>query len=191
MDSDLNFDRQGVKEAGDLDIEVSEDSSALITYMQGPIFLLETRRKIAWRNRASLDHGFLDAVGLAPDGFDFRNAAVDLAVGGLVETAFARGGEARRLSLDRNSSTWDVIALRKGFWQELPGSSVQEFRLSPVERRLVDCIVRGRTVRQASLELNISYHTARKYLQAIFVKTGTRRQTELVARLRERRPGSA
>ena len=55
--------------------------------------------------------------------------------------------------------------------------------LSPVELRLVERICAGDNLREASEVLRISYHTARKYMQTVFRKTGARRQADLVAQI--------
>lgn len=57
------------------------------------------------------------------------------------------------------------------------------FALSHAEARLTQMLVRGRSVSQAATELNISTHTARSQLKAVFSKTGTRRQPELVQKV--------
>ena len=57
------------------------------------------------------------------------------------------------------------------------------FALSPAEARLTRLLVRGRSVSQAARELHISPHTARTQLKAVFSKTGTRRQPELIRKV--------
>lgn len=54
--------------------------------------------------------------------------------------------------------------------------------LTPTELSMVQRIAEGKNLRTVAAELCISYHTARKYVQIIFQKTSTNRQTELVAR---------
>lgn len=53
--------------------------------------------------------------------------------------------------------------------------------LSPVETSLVCRLVGGATLAVAAAALRVKEQTARSYLKAIFIKTGTRRQTELLA----------
>ncbi len=57
------------------------------------------------------------------------------------------------------------------------------FNLSRAEARLAHALVHGRSVEAAARELHISPHTARTQLKAIFAKTGTRRQPELVRKV--------
>lgn len=57
------------------------------------------------------------------------------------------------------------------------------FNLSRAEARLTHALVHGRSVEAAARELHISPHTARTQLKAIFAKTGTRRQPELVRKV--------
>jgi DNA-binding CsgD family transcriptional regulator len=57
------------------------------------------------------------------------------------------------------------------------------FGLTPAEARLAAIIAEGRNPERAAEELNIAKATARNHLKAIFAKTATRRQSELVALL--------
>jgi len=57
------------------------------------------------------------------------------------------------------------------------------FGLSPAEARLTRLLVAGESLDAAAGQLNISPHTARAQLKAIFAKTGTNRQPQLVQRV--------
>jgi DNA-binding CsgD family transcriptional regulator len=57
------------------------------------------------------------------------------------------------------------------------------FGLTPAEARLASIIAEGRNPEHAAEELGISRVTARNQLGAIFAKTATHRQSELVALL--------
>ncbi len=57
------------------------------------------------------------------------------------------------------------------------------FRLTPSEAKLAGVIARGASLEIAARELKISRETARNQLKAVFAKTGTHRQSELVALL--------
>jgi DNA-binding CsgD family transcriptional regulator len=57
------------------------------------------------------------------------------------------------------------------------------FGLSPAETRLASLIVAGLSLVQAAEELGVVHETVRTHLKAMFDKTGTRRQSELVAML--------
>lgn len=59
----------------------------------------------------------------------------------------------------------------------------QIFKLSPAEARLASLIAKGISPEQAGIELGISRETARNQLKAVFAKTETHRQSELVALL--------
>ncbi|HEU4960635.1 MAG TPA: hypothetical protein VFT56_09515 [Sphingomonas sp.] len=66
------------------------------------------------------------------------------------------------------------------------------FDLTAVERRLVDQLVRGRTLAEAAEAMRLKEQTARTYLKQVFQKTGLRRQADLVgAMLRAALPLSA
>ncbi len=55
------------------------------------------------------------------------------------------------------------------------------FRLSCGEARLANCLAAGHKLESAARSCGISYETARKRVKAVFEKTETRRQSELVA----------
>jgi DNA-binding CsgD family transcriptional regulator len=57
------------------------------------------------------------------------------------------------------------------------------FRLTPSEAKVACVIARGAPPDIAALELKISRETARNQLKSVFAKTGTHRQSELVALL--------
>jgi DNA-binding CsgD family transcriptional regulator len=69
--------------------------------------------------------------------------------------------------------------------ERLPDSTViaQAFGLSPAETRLALLIATGVSPRRAAEELGVAGETARAQLKAVFAKTGTHRQSELVALL--------
>jgi DNA-binding CsgD family transcriptional regulator len=59
----------------------------------------------------------------------------------------------------------------------------ERFGLGPNETRLAVALAQGSDLRHAALMAGLTYETARWYLKAIFEKTGTRRQTQLVSLL--------
>jgi DNA-binding CsgD family transcriptional regulator len=59
----------------------------------------------------------------------------------------------------------------------------KSFRLTSSEARLACIIARGVPPDVAARELKISWHKARNQLKLVFAKTGTNRQSELVAPL--------
>jgi DNA-binding CsgD family transcriptional regulator len=60
---------------------------------------------------------------------------------------------------------------------------ITAFNLSAAEARLAAIIAEGRTPDEAAKQLGIARETARNQLKAVFAKTGTHRQGELVALL--------
>jgi DNA-binding CsgD family transcriptional regulator len=64
-----------------------------------------------------------------------------------------------------------------------PALLARAFGLTPAEARLASIIAEGLNPKRAAEELGISKATARNQLKAIFAKTGTHRQSELVALL--------
>jgi DNA-binding CsgD family transcriptional regulator len=57
------------------------------------------------------------------------------------------------------------------------------FRLTPAEAKLAATMARGKALEQAAEELGVTRTTARNQLRAVFSKTNTHRQSELVALL--------
>jgi DNA-binding CsgD family transcriptional regulator len=69
----------------------------------------------------------------------------------------------------------------------IPAAGVDRLRrlhgLTGAETRLATALVGGVSLRRAGAAAGITYETARWYLKVLFQKTGTNRQTDLVARL--------
>ena len=64
---------------------------------------------------------------------------------------------------------------------ETPAGLLQRlYGLTAMEARLASALLAGATVKDAAAALEIAEGTAREYLKAIFRKTGTRRQSELM-----------
>jgi PAS domain S-box-containing protein len=59
----------------------------------------------------------------------------------------------------------------------------QLYGLTQTEAKLVQILVRGRTLDEAAGDLGISVNTARTHLKHVFHKTGINRQTELIHRI--------
>ncbi|MGY3146632.1 DNA-binding CsgD family transcriptional regulator [Bradyrhizobium sp. USDA 3397] len=63
-------------------------------------------------------------------------------------------------------------------------SSVMEiFGTTPAQARLASLLVEGKTLEEIACDMRISLGTARNHLKAVFLRTGTRRQAELVSLL--------
>ena len=62
------------------------------------------------------------------------------------------------------------------------------FDLSPAEAKLAAALASGRTLKQAADDAKIRISTARSYLDAVFRKTGTHQQSQLVALLKSAQP---
>lgn len=54
------------------------------------------------------------------------------------------------------------------------------FELSPAECRIVHLLVEGLTPKEIATQVSVQYDTVRKQLQSIFLKTATRRQSDLL-----------
>src|SRR5262245_17347770 len=66
--------------------------------------------------------------------------------------------------------------------REIPQADFLEdiFGLTPAQARLVVQLFAGASLRSCAEKLGIKYESARGYLKAVFEKTGTHRQAELV-----------
>lgn len=57
---------------------------------------------------------------------------------------------------------------------------VRHYGLTAQETRLVEALANGATPEEAAAEFDVSIATIRKHIQSIFIKTGVRRQIDLV-----------
>jgi DNA-binding CsgD family transcriptional regulator len=64
-----------------------------------------------------------------------------------------------------------------------PNLLVKLFDLTPAQAKLAVRIASGSSVEEAAAELGVGSETMRKHLKAVFAKTDTHRQGELVALL--------
>jgi DNA-binding CsgD family transcriptional regulator len=65
--------------------------------------------------------------------------------------------------------------------QEAPAELLQRlYGLAPAEARILESLVAGHSLKATAAAHNIAYETARSHLTAVFDKTGTSRQTNLV-----------
>ena len=65
----------------------------------------------------------------------------------------------------------------------LPGILINAFGLTPAEARLASLVASGASLDVVAAHLGITRDTARNQLKAVFAKTNTHRQAELVALL--------
>ena len=72
----------------------------------------------------------------------------------------------------------------------VPSASVLNglFDLTPSEARIAAVLASGRSLKDAAADSGITFKSGRTYLERIFAKTGTRRQSELVALLMSAHP---
>ncbi|MDF2114666.1 LuxR C-terminal-related transcriptional regulator [Roseiarcaceae bacterium H3SJ34-1] len=75
---------------------------------------------------------------------------------------------------------------------ELPAGFREQVRtffdLTPKEAALAARLASGMTLKEAAADAHISIHTARSYLDSVFLKTGTHQQSQLVALLKSAQP---
>lgn len=75
-----------------------------------------------------------------------------------------------------------IVVARDPAWAPLlpPQTLLALFNLSKAEAALASELVRGASLEEAAADLAISRNTAKSQLQAIFQKTGTKRQSDLI-----------
>lgn len=74
-----------------------------------------------------------------------------------------------------------VFVAAPEFWQSLNPATLHDlYGLTEAESRLVDRLCAGRSLQEAAEELEVSTNTVRTHLRAIFGKTGTSRQSDLL-----------
>jgi DNA-binding CsgD family transcriptional regulator len=83
-----------------------------------------------------------------------------------------------------------IVATSVGASSTSPSLSVLHglFDLSPAEARLAAALAAGDALKAIAAKHGIQYSTARSYLEAIFRKTGTHQQSQLVALLKSTQP---
>jgi DNA-binding CsgD family transcriptional regulator len=67
----------------------------------------------------------------------------------------------------------------------------KKYKLSPAEAGLAARLVSGMSLKQAAAAIGVSENTVRSHLKRVFVKTGVRRQAELVRRVLTYEAGAA
>ena len=55
------------------------------------------------------------------------------------------------------------------------------FGLSPAEATLCEYLLNGYTLKEVAIERNVSVNTVREQMRNVFIKTGYKRQAELIA----------
>ncbi|MFZ2069718.1 MAG: hypothetical protein WAV27_27415 [Xanthobacteraceae bacterium] len=90
-------------------------------------------------------------------------------------------------SVRQQQTVREFVAIEKKDLYAFPAPSVrllqQFFKLTPAEARVAQFMARAETIEDAACALSIRLCTARSHLAAIFEKTATARQAELVALL--------
>jgi len=81
-----------------------------------------------------------------------------------------------------------AMALNASSYVPSPSVLTGLFDLSPAEARLAMALSRGQSLKDFATEAGITFGTVRKYLDRIYLKTGTHRQNELVALLKGAQP---
>ena len=78
---------------------------------------------------------------------------------------------------------WIIALFDASYATDLAAHTGSRFGLTHQESNVARALMRGLTARETGTALGISYHTVRQHLKAIFAKTSTSRQAQLVATL--------
>jgi DNA-binding CsgD family transcriptional regulator len=84
-----------------------------------------------------------------------------------------------------------IVVLREMTLEISPGLAEHAqhlFGLTTKEAQLAAALTGGQSLKQAAETEKIAFSTARSYLERIFIKTGTRQQSQLVALLKNLQP---
>lgn len=120
--------------------------------------------------------------------------AVENGVGGLVRVPTGDPWSALACRIVRTPQSGPLAGLARGRTAVVvidggplapdPAIVTSIFGFTPAESRVAQLVSGGATLRQISTALEIGLETVRTHLKQVFLKTGTRRQAELVALLR-------
>ena len=81
---------------------------------------------------------------------------------------------------DARAAVMLLLIARHGRADSAVGFVIQAFGLSPAESRLLPLLIEGQTPAEIAQSLDLKLPTVRSQLSAIFAKTGTTRQQELI-----------
>lgn len=173
--------------------------------LSAPVFLVSARHEVLWRNPAAEDLlGTTDEIAIRAGRLWLARAAVRDAFARAVAQLLDQDGvrthgrdlplameDGRLLTLyllpievgsaTAAPQTVAILAGPRGLERDPCEIVASLFGLTPTEAKVLACIVRGETVKQAAERLAIGEATVRTHLLRIFDKTGVHRQPELVA----------
>jgi DNA-binding CsgD family transcriptional regulator/PAS domain-containing protein len=130
--------------------------------------------------------GVLETAGLAKAlhqlsiGLSFKLIATDVLSGAkaIVSGAPTASNEVRPHQTKCSALVWVTPVVPTA---DVSADVAQLFGLTHAERRLVGRLIEGQDLREAAVSLNISLHTARTQLKAVFSKSGLRTQAALLS----------
>jgi DNA-binding CsgD family transcriptional regulator len=100
--------------------------------------------------------------------------------GGTMALALPVSAPAKNGAGDARAAVMLLLIDRHGRAEGAAGFVIQAFGLSPAESRLLPLLVQGKTPAEIAQSLGLKLPTVRSQLSAIFAKTGTTRQQELI-----------
>lgn len=174
-------------------------SRAALDQLHHSIWLLDHELRCLWMNRAAEDNIRTGHFGLAVKDNRLRLAADDPRLRAAARAIRTGSSTVERIIVHGSGATLTLVSENKpahtptsdtGILAFLadPGQPVRadthflrtHYRLTPAEIRLLDQLLQGRDISEASAALGISPETARAQLKTVMRKTDTRRQAELI-----------
>lgn len=178
---------------------IREQSRAALNQLPCAIWLLDSELRCLWMNRSAEDCMRTGAFGLGYKGKRLQLACADHRLRVAARAIRAEGSTIERLVIHDSGATLTLVNEEQPFHTPTGETGILAFlsdpaqlttvndgllraryRLTPAEIRLLDKLLQGRDVSEASAELGISPATARVQLKAVMRKTDTRRQAELI-----------
>ncbi|WP_041770159.1 helix-turn-helix transcriptional regulator [Metapseudomonas resinovorans] len=183
----------------ELELEVAH-RDLLLERHPAPVWLLNGEGRVLYGNRQAEQRLGQPQFALQGRQGRLHGKALDGRLQALIRQAVGRDGKRRAGWLDLDSEAQSQLlvtplpedlalaARHRGplvlvaLLENQPASQLLAdlFQLTPAERRLADLLVRGLTPEACAARLNVSINTVRTQLRALFRKTETERQAELV-----------
>jgi DNA-binding CsgD family transcriptional regulator len=119
------------------------------------------------------------------NGSDLRTYSIPVPSAGDLAACVAHLVPVRRQARDIFTGAANIFVVTSLTSPEAPPAHILNglFDLSPAEAKVAQSLVEGRSLEEIAMADRLSRETVRKQLRAVFSKTGTRRQAELVGLL--------
>lgn len=176
-----------------------DQSRAALDQLPRCVWLLDSQLSCLWMNRAAEDSIDAGLFGLTVEGNRLCLAGDDPRLRAAARALGAGTSTVERVVVHSSGATLTLVSEREPAHTPTGSTGILAFltdpaqpvtvdapflrthyRLTPAEIRLLDQLLRGRDLGEASAALGISQETARVQLKAVMRKTDTRRQADLI-----------